>query len=430
LFFLVIKDLPPQLHIVTEIFIRKCYPELLILICKHIDELLNDVETDIPIRVTGTPGMGKSMFLGYVWYYLLKAKCDVVAKVGQNIIRSQKGSETYDVIRAEDHLDLCTNRNIIFLVDSQGIEPKAVGITVFFVSPAHEGPRSYPRTNWLNLFMPPWRKEELVNCIKKIYPHCEKEFESNFKKWGGSIRSLTKSKVEKSRNMLLEEFLSDQCLVDVVNMQEGVSGILRSEVKRFQWLIHIIPTINEDGTNNYEDNPTLSFPSLYIGSKVAQRIRDLRFDWKKLGHPRLLGNAYESHTLDTLFKVSEADHLSVRATDIRSKAEVFIEAVKKHHVFSSKAVINNFEKNTLYIPIEPNRPGLDLIMPPWAFQITIAKSHTAKRLDETFQQFPTVKSWKLCFVLPPAIINEFTAPKVALYPSVVGTYKLAFDFGS
>ena len=90
-----------------------------------------------------------------------------------------------------------------------------------------------------------------------------------------------------------------------MNKQEGDAGFLTDDVKQFQWLVHMIPIEDDGGDADYEE-VTLAFPSHFISSQVAQKIRSLKFDWKELGQPRLLGNAYESHTLDTLFKVSLA----------------------------------------------------------------------------------------------------------------------------
>lgn len=423
-----IKDLPTELEIFSLVYVRKCYPEMLILICQRIDRILEMKEHHVAIRVTGTPGMGKSFFLGYVWYHLLKVKCDVVARVGSKIIRSRKGSDdrAYDVVTMEDYDRLCAyDEDVIFLADPDQRVPRTKGITIFFVSPAHEGPGNYPRTNLRNIYMPPWKDEELHDCMNKVYPHCKDNLLSQIKKWGGSMRSLTTD--EDSRNTLLEEFLDDTCLVlYVVNTQEGQSGILE---RRYQWLVHMIPIEDDNGSTNY-GKVTFSFPSHFIASRVAQKICGLKFDWKILELPKLLGNAYESHVLDSLFRVSPTSTVSLRvkANLIPTRKMVSVPAVKDHLIFSSKDVITEPKKGMLYIPSEPNRPGIYFVMPPWIFQVTIAKSHTAKKLNKMLEQFQSTKNWKLCFVLPSAIAEEFSFPKLS-YPSIECTYTLKFDFG-
>jgi DNA polymerase elongation subunit (family B) len=429
-FFLAIENLPIELGISHKIYVRKCYPEMLLLLCQKIDHLLINEEHQVVIRVTGTPGMGKSFFLGYVWYHLLRVKRDVVAIVGDEIIRSRsEESGAYDSISHVDFKRLCVSeRKVLVLADPDQKVRRTYGITIFFVSPDHEGTDNYPRTNRLDLYMPPWNEEELSCCINKVYPRYAKDFQVLFRRWGGSIRCLTTPSCEDTRNGLLELFLQDQCLCDVVNKQEGDPGILAKEMKKFQWLVRCIPIEDDNGSTDYS-KVTLRFPSHFVALQVAKKIRNLKFDWKILGQPRLLGNAYESHVLDSLFKVSESMmSLPVSAMKVSNKEQVSVPAVKNHCIFSSNTVIEEPEEGTLYIPIEPNRPGLDLIMPPWVFQVTIAKSHTAKKLDKTLNQFPSVTEWEICFVLPSAIFEEFTTPRLSHYPSIKNKYKLCFDF--
>ena len=67
-------------------------------------------------------------------------------------------------------------------------------------------------------------------------------------------------------------------------------------------------------------------------------------------------------------------------------------------------------------------------MPPWIFQITIAETHSAKRLDKLFKQFPKTTSWKLVFVIPSARMKKFTSPHLSMYPLIEEKYLLPFDF--
>ena len=396
---------------------------MLILLCKKITLLKKDGQDDGAIRVTGTPGFGKSFFLGYVRYHLLKANCSVVAFVGTKILLSHKGRTCR--IKYEQFEEI---EDVIILADpsKRHLLPVTGGVTVFFVSPAEGRTGDYPRTNLINIYMPPWEKEELHDCITKVYPDCGDYFEDQYNKWGGSIRCLSRAPFEESRDNLLDDFLSDKCLVDVVNNTEKTEGILANKIQRYQWLVHMIPTKDDEGNTDY-GHFGFSFPSDFIRLKVAHRIHGLKFDWKTVGQPKLLGEAYESHVLNSLFKVSQEKYFSVPAELVGKKNEKEnIPAVAGHSVYSSKTKIEQIENCVLYIPIESNRP--DFVMPPWIFQVTIAKSHTAKKLENVFQQFPSVEKWKLCFVLPLAIIEEFSTPRLSLYPSIEAVYKLPFDF--
>ena len=283
--------------------------------------------------------------------------------------------------------------------------------------------------------MPPWKEEELHSCLKKVYPKCtEEDFQPLFQKWGGSIRFLlTSPSLEYARDQLLEEFLQDTCLINIVNMRRGHSGVLASEMEilSFQWLVHMIPIEDEHGSTNYQ-KITLSLPSHYVASQVAEMIRnnDLKFDWKNVEYSRLLGSAYESHVLNSLFKVSSVEaHFPVSAQIVSDEKLVSIPAVKEHSILLSKHVIQNPKNGTLYI--ESNSPGLNLVLPPWIFQIVTSKEHNnnnmVNNMEKMTSQFPSVKQWEACFIIPSAICDKFNTLSVS-HPLIKNTYKLAYDF--
>ena len=136
-------------------------------------------------------------------------------------------------------------------------------------------------------------------------------------------------------------------------------------MEEFQWLVHMIPYEDDNGVTNYE-KISFHFPSQYVASKVAEKIHGLKFFLKTLGQPTLLGRAFESHVLNTLFKECKEDYLPVKA--VFNFKKCLIPAVKKQIIFSSRALIDKPEKQTLYVPIEGDKPGIDFFMPPWVFK--------------------------------------------------------------
>ena len=123
--------------------------------------------------------------------------------------------------------------------------------------------------------------------------------------------------------------------------------------------------------------------------------------------------------------------LSAKATKmgrIDCATPVDVPAVKKHKVFSTGNKFSSYVDGTLYIPIEPNRTGIDFVMPPWVFQVTLSKNHSAKKLERNLDQFPSVPEWNLCFIIPKVIVNEFKPPNFSAYPSLAKMYKLPVDF--
>ena len=421
--FIPVHKFPEDLRIRTDLYVRKAYEDLFSLLYDTIVYEIEDTYNQA-IRITGTPGMGKSYFLGYVWLRLIK-KFHVVVTVGDATITSCKDGSYEDITGKP--LDDYLKRDVIYLVDPKkgGSPDPSYAKTVLFVSPSKERVGDFKRVGLINFYMPPWNKSELQICMKKFDDVSEKRCEELFEKWGGSMRIMRIS--AKKDTSVEEEFrqcLSNQCLLDIINQMN--SDYLES----YQWLVHRIPIQSDDGAIDYQEY-NCDFPSRYIAEKVAERIHHLQVDWKTVGDSSLLGKAYECHVLKHLFQVSDKVYLSKAAYEVGDpeKKAVYINAVRHHEVFSNQGTIDP-KQGTLYIPLESNKAGIDFVMPPWVFQVTISASHSAKRLDKVLNQFPSVSKWKICFIVPSSRIDGFKTPQLSKYDSITEKYKLPFDFGN
>ena len=408
-----------------RVYVRKAYIDLFKIICDQFDFL--ETNHDFAVRITGTPGVGKTFFLGYVLHRLMELrKFTVVAKVKRRAIIFDHESGTCKEIF--DNVDHYLKEGIIFLVDpdSSYTPAQTEAITVLFVPPTKVRVGDFSTRNLFSYYMPPWMEEELRDCVAELYSDQLCRFDAQFQKWGGSIRDVAcySNSAEQFRELALDKVLRDKSLIDIVN-QVSSDEFQKSELISHQWIVHRIPEEENDYVNYSCD-----FPSQYIANKVMCRMRELKLDWKLVTDMCLLGRLYESEVLESLFRASHQQYLQQEAQKITRgrRASVAIPAVKQQHIYSSRAIFEQHESGTLYIPIERNRPGSDLMMPPWIFQITMAKAHSAKKLDKIFTQFPNVDEWKICFVIPLCIGDEFSAPNLAKYPKIKEKYKLTFDF--
>ena len=348
-------------------------------------------------------------------------------------IMSKAGVEGYENItdrNIEDYL----SPDVVFLVDpDKHYSPHSTGaMTILFISQARERVGNFSRVNVAALYMPPWKEPELRDCVERIYPYAKTYFKSQFDMWGGSIRFMTApcdEISEKSHMKNLNEFLGSRYLIDVVN-EASEYVYQKEELTAYQWIVHRMPIQN--GVTDYTEC-ICDYPSQYIALQIARRVHCLKVDWKIIGDPVLLGRAYEHHVLDTLFKVSQDEHLPVLAYRVggRQKRGFRVPAVKSHRVFSNKDIIDSgsLVKGALYISVEPNKPGMDFVMPPWIFQTTISRVHSAKRLDLIISQFPSTKEWKICFIVLSVRHDEFQTPDLSLYPRIKEKFKLPWDFG-
>ena len=129
----------------------------------------------------------------------------------------------------------------------------------------------------------------------------------------------------------------------------------------------------------------------------------------------------------TLFRKEDdpnIQYLSERAVCSSNGVSETIPVIREIEMFSSNTVIENCKSNILYVPTETNRLAVDFVMPPWAFQATIAKTHTAKKLDAVLNQFPKETEWKLCFIIPEGVFQDFKFPRVTSEGRVIQKYKV------
>ena len=342
------------------IYVRKAYTEILSIIREDIAEFRRyKAFKKSAIRITGTPGIGKSYFLGYVYHQLIKDNT-VIARAGNHTILSRPGDKYVKISgeAVEDYL----KDDVVFLVDPDtSYSPwPSDAVTILFVSPSKKCVGNFPRVTLRNCYMPPWHKDELKDCIEKLYPYALDRFDERFKKWGGSIRSMCFSHTERAEKELqrsLESLLSNKTLIDIIN-EVTDSCYTKQEYDSWQWIVHRNPIENEEGIDYTEY--TCSFPSQHIASLVADRIRNLKADWKTVGDPILLGRAYETHVSQVLFKVSANTHLPIRAKKIGGKlseSDQEVPAVKEKKIFISRETFETPKKDMLYVPLEGNKVG-------------------------------------------------------------------------
>jgi hypothetical protein len=347
----------------------------------------------IAIRsVTGTPGVGKSCFLPYE-----------LLKDGEKVFVSVKNSYVYfegtKVVENADQSMLVKypdgKEPIIHLCDPllDKVKPTSA-ISILFVSPDKEKYKGFSSDLLINIFMPPWHEDELVQCCTTCYNMKEQEIKELYSKWGGSIRRIKcPPLLQKTYEEMLAKFLGSKNLLDKLNLVENTYLFYNDGSKNDQWILHRWPKLEEKKVDYF--SCVFDFPSQYIKTKIREALSKYSIDWKVSAGPQLLGKLYENEVLVGLFeRISDPSvkYLKARAvTRDRKKTLVNIPVIRQYIIYSNQSKIEEAVSGALYIPIEPNKTAVDFVLPPWIFQATISKSHNCKSLKETFDQFPEVK---------------------------------------
>ena len=246
-----------------------------------------------------------------------------------------------------------------------------------FVSPSKQRFQPYGKEEVVTFYVLPWTLEEVTLCCTKLYHGFSDTHKSLYDKWGGCIRRIISSPMFRHvYDDTLLQFLQTNRLIDAMK-QLGDDQLAYDLNKADQWAIHRWPLVDYNGKVNYE-KCTLDFPSSYVKTKVADRLRSLGPDMMaKLGSDNiLLGNIYEHEVRKDFL---QAGH----TVEVGDKCY----RIGQHMAFTTSEIFPDPAANTLYIPLEPNKKGIDFVMPPLMFQSTISAS---PRCIDVMKQFPNV----------------------------------------
>ena len=184
-----------------RLVVRQCYTQMRV----QIMDWLNDkFELETPIGmfvITGTPGIGKSVFLAYMVAFLVENRYGVVIQRGQKFWSRQFGSGKTVAHEEQKPFQLLNNPQVVLLADPLGsetasvVEHRFVGCTIVFTSLRE---RCYNKTlkqqevHSQKRYMPVWSKEELVEHRAVLFSDKSEAVEQAHACLGGSVRWLAK----------------------------------------------------------------------------------------------------------------------------------------------------------------------------------------------------------------------------------------------
>ena len=123
-----------------RLVVRQCYTQMRV----QIMNWLNDkFKLEMPVGmfvITGTPGIGKSVFLAYMVAFLVENRYGVVIQRGQKFWSRQFGSGKTVAHEEQKPFQLLNNPQVVLLADPLGsetasvVEHRFVGCTIVFTS--------------------------------------------------------------------------------------------------------------------------------------------------------------------------------------------------------------------------------------------------------------------------------------------------------
>ena len=399
----VFMEVYPDTSHLSSLYTRQAYIDL--------DKLVHDLYQNRGNReivrcnsvvITGTPGVGKSMFLIYEIDQARKRELDVVIQIGDfyGVFDSNRNVVSVSAAEAKDHL---RNPDCMYFFDpafQSDIKLKLHRAFTVVFSSNEDNYRCLNKSNYVLLYMPVWTLTELLICRQQCFAqYSEETVKTTFKKWGGSARSVFVS----SREVLernFQNFLSSDLNMAISDM-EGVYHS-KNPQDQHQWLVHI-SIFDRDYSK-----PTKNWASQHVLRKIYTALQIQTMD---VYNPKyiyshdieLRGQLYE-------LKVQEAlgSGKSFKATNISTGETVVIPpSIGEPNFFTNTHVVGGNE-DTLYIPCEDTRESIGFVKGEWIFQATLRKTHDIKAhgVSTIAKQFKR-EHWFFCFCIPEARMEDY-----------------------
>ncbi|CAE7446764.1 RIN1 [Symbiodinium sp. CCMP2456] len=266
--------------------VRECYAQMSAQITGWLDEKHAQEDPTGMFIVTGTPGIGKSVFLAYMAALLAEKGYSIVIQRAAMFWSLESKKETA-AHGEEKPIILLQNREVVLLADpggggtSQNVQYRPLGCTLVFVSlhEAHYKESLKQQSNHSERrFMPVWSEAEVGGHHKVLFPD-KGETTAKEAYWllGGSVRWLRdlfevqrrqKQSLEKAARHLLNEYLSVRSWEDLDLLMQHFKQPQSVEDKKESKMSYLLQVHASAGTETPFDEHEVRL----IDSKVAQEI--------------------------------------------------------------------------------------------------------------------------------------------------------------
>ena len=181
-----------------KLIVRQCYIQMHAQIMTWLQDKFSLTTPPIGMFViTGTPGIGKSVFLAYMVAFLVEKGYGIVIQIGQKFWSRQSGSGK-TVAHGKTEPKLLEDAKAVLLADPRGgkdnqIEQRRAGCTIVFTSlreSCYKVLYNQQRVYSQKRYMPVWSKEELVKHRAVLFSDKSEAVEQAHACLGGSVRWL------------------------------------------------------------------------------------------------------------------------------------------------------------------------------------------------------------------------------------------------
>ena len=449
-----------------KLIVRQCYTEMRAQIMNWLNAKFKPRKPRTGMFViTGTPGIGKSVFLAYMVAFLVEQGYSIVIQRGQKFWSRQSGSGKTGAHREEKPFSQLEDAKVVLLADPLGSETASVvehrfaGCTIVFTSLRE---RCYNKT-WKQQspyserrYMPIWSSEELVKHRKVLFPtYEEKDVINAHALLGGSVRWLADLVKKQARvsdqseaaQELIDQYLSIESFEDLNLLLRHFENPQNAEDRANSKISYLLQIHAEQSQLVPFEKPTVRL----IDSKVAVQViceklnlkteeKQKEFVAQYLGAKplgSLVGQVFQSFLLECLTGKGKKKHL-LCGKRLGSEETFKVEVPNQRKELQTEAAGANKEPLAaaqLYHPLADNFPAADFFFLSvvseeytlWLLQTTKADKHLfhigamQKRFEKSFTDASLKKISTIKWVI---VAPEEVASKYTTVQEVVGKWKI------
>ena len=369
------------------------------------------------VIITGTPGIGKSLFLIYLlWNLVKRGKRVLFIYHPFNIYYDEEGG----VFRFAssrlplDDDDSFWNETLWCLFDAKGKNeanlyefPTSLCKFILSTSPRREMVNDFKKPPVPQIFnMPIWTEAEL-EAIAPLFPHATK-WRERFLILGGIPRHVLEDTTQ-SPIYMLEAACAD-CLLDDCIKKIGINSTITGKSKVVHSLVHV--TSVHPFTNSsvcYASQTALNIIVREKGIDAMHRMRELLASCA--GNPlsaALCGYIFEPYAIELLERGGTFTCRQLVRGNTKIKPIEITLCIPPSTKSVVDRVLPNQTVDQLYVPKTKNYAAIDAWIPGiGAFQMTVGKKHDIKTGAEDDIAKLGVGN-KLYWLLPPFYYHSFT----------------------
>lgn len=429
-----------------KLIVRDCYVKMQVEAIKWLEARLNSESRTGLFVITGTPGIGKSIFLAYMAGVLAEKNYDIVIQRGQEWW-SRAGGQIVAHGR-EEPLSFLKRAETVLLFDPLAgqwgakLDYRSAGRTLVFTSPRRESYSTAWKQQIVNSdlrYLPCWTEEEVVKHSKAFFADyiSEEQVREAYKLLGGNVRWLARLFAEKgdltdkAHKLILDavgrstyENLRQALLSEASNMEKehNQMSLLLQIHSEYPFSDGKRLLIESDLAHN-----TIREKLDQQGREARQQFINAALDTKELGS--FVGDLFQDEVLK---KLTGSSPLALEVASLPDKIQQKIQVPCRLQNLPKKEKQDKgfghikFESNLLYNPQIKNFPATDIFFLQeqdgkfvlWLLQITKASRHDCKlgSMQKKFKEYfseddlKKINSLRLVVVAPAGIANKYAAP--------------------